>query len=283
MRTRSIKKQVWLNSRENELLKKKCMKAGLSESSFFRLVINDTQIKEKPDENFYKILNDLRGVAVNINQLARVANTYQYVDDNKYYPLANRVNDMIIYKNSTLPQPRKKVEFIMAVTKILTRKTRLDTIIKYIMNAEKTEKMMYVSGVNCRPDTAISEMQDTKKRFDKEDGIISYHLIQSFDEKEISPKKCHELGLQYAKELFGDDFQFVVATHLNTDNVHNHIVVNSVSFKSGNKFYSNRETKDFIRITSDFICRENGLSVIKLRGRIKAITSYMLKITHICN
>ena len=151
----------------------------------------------------------------------------------------------------------------MAVTKFLTRKTRLDTIIKYIMNGEKTEKMMYVSGVNCKPDTAIYEMQDTKKRFGKEDGIISYHLIQSFDGKEVSPKKCHELGLQYAKELFGDDFQFVVTTHLNTDNVHNHIVVNSVSFKTGNKFYSNRETKDFIRITSDFICRENGLSVIK--------------------
>lgn len=151
----------------------------------------------------------------------------------------------------------------MAVTKFLTRKTRLDTIIKYIINGEKTEKMMYVSGVNCKPDTAIYEMQDTKKRFGKEDGIISYHLIQSFDGKEVSPKKCHELGLQYAKELFGDDFQFVVATHLNTDNVHNHIVINSVSFKSGNKFYSNRETKDFIRMTSDFICRENGLSVIK--------------------
>ena len=151
----------------------------------------------------------------------------------------------------------------MAVTKFLTRKTRLDTIIKYIMNGEKTEKMMYVSGVNCKPDTAIQEMLDTKKRFNKEDGIISYHLIQSFDGKEISPKKCHELGLQYAKELFGDDFQFIVATHLDTDNVHNHIVINSVSFKSGYKFYSNRETKDFIRITSDFICRENGLSVIK--------------------
>lgn len=151
----------------------------------------------------------------------------------------------------------------MAVTKFLTRKTRLDTIIKYIMNGEKTEKMMYVSGVNCRPDTAVYEMQNTKKRFDKENGIISYHLIQSFDGKEVSPKKYHELGLQYAKELFGDEFQFVVATHLNTDNVHNHIVINSVSFKSGNKFYSNRETKDFIRITSDFICRENRLSVIK--------------------
>ena len=150
----------------------------------------------------------------------------------------------------------------MAVTKFLSRKTRVDTIIKYIMNGEKTEKMMYVSGVNCRPDTAIQQMQDTKKRFNKEGGIISYHLIQSFEGKEVTPEKCHELGLQYAKEIFGDDYEFIVATHLNTDNVHNHIVVNSVSFKSGNKFYSNRETKDLIRITSDFICRENGLSVI---------------------
>ncbi len=150
----------------------------------------------------------------------------------------------------------------MAVTKFLSRKTRLDTIIKYIMNGEKTEKMMYVSGVNCNPNTAVQQMQDTKKRFNKEGGIISYHLIQSFEGKEVSPEKCHKLGLQYAQELFGDDYEFVVATHLNTDNVHNHIVVNSVSFRSGNKFYSNREIKDFIRITSDFICRENGLGVL---------------------
>lgn len=157
----------------------------------------------------------------------------------------------------------------MAVTKFLSRKTRLDTIIKYIMNGEKTEKMMYVSGVNCRPDTAIQQMQDTKKGFNKEGGIISYHLIQSFEGKEVTPEKCHELGLQYAKEIFGDDYEFVVATHLNTDNVHNHIVINSVSFKSGNKFYSNRETKDFIRITSDFICKENGLSVLSTPWKYK--------------
>ena len=157
----------------------------------------------------------------------------------------------------------------MAVTKFLSRKTRLDTIIKYIMNGEKTEKMIYVSGVNCNPNTAIQQMQDTKKRFNKEGGIISYHLIQSFEGKEVSPEKCHELGLQYAKEIFGDDYEFVVATHLNTDNVHNHIVVNSVSFKSGNKFYSNRETKDFIRITSDFICKENGLSVLSISWKYK--------------
>lgn len=157
----------------------------------------------------------------------------------------------------------------MAVTKFLSRKTRLDTIIKYIMNGEKTEKMMYVSGVNCKPNTAIQQMQDTKKRFNKEGGIISYHLIQSFEGKEVSPEKCHELGLKYAKELFGDDYEFVVATHLYTDNVHNHIVINSVSFKSGNKFYSNRETKDFIRITSDFICKEDGLSILSTPWKYK--------------
>lgn len=157
----------------------------------------------------------------------------------------------------------------MAVTKFLSRKTRLDTIIKYIMNGEKTEKMMYVSGVNCKPNTAIQQMQDTKKRFNKEGGIISYHLMQSFEGKEVSPEKCHELGLKYAKELFGDDYEFVVATHLNTDNVHNHIVINSVSFKSGNKFYSNRETKDFIRITSDFICKEDGLSILSTPWKYK--------------
>lgn len=157
----------------------------------------------------------------------------------------------------------------MAVTKFLSRKTRLDTLIKYVMNGEKTEKMMYVSGVNCNPNTAIQQMQDTKKRFNKDGGIVSYHLIQSFEGKEVTPEKCHELGLQYAKEIFGDDYEFVVATHLNTDNVHNHIIVNSDSFKSGNKFYSNRETKDFIRITSDFICKENGLNVLSTPWKYK--------------
>lgn len=79
------------------------------------------------------------------------------------------------------------------------------------------------------------------------------------------------------KKLIGDDFQFIVATHLNTDNVHNHIVINSVSFKSGNKFYSNRETKDFIRITSDFICRENRLRVIKTPWKNKGYYKLYVK------
>lgn len=66
--------------------------------------------------------------------------------------------------------------------------------------------MMYASGVNCNPNTAVQQMQDTKKRFNKEGRIISYHLIQSFEGKEISPEKCHDLGFQYAKKIFGDNY-----------------------------------------------------------------------------
>lgn len=108
MRNRSIKKQVWLNAKENEMLREKCKKAGISESAFFRLLIQDAQIKEKPDDNFYKILNDLRGIAININQLARVANSYQYVEDKKYLPLANKINNMIDDLQQFYLTPTKK-------------------------------------------------------------------------------------------------------------------------------------------------------------------------------
>lgn len=108
MRNRTIKKQVWLNAKENEMLREKCKKAGISESAFFRLLIQDAQIKEKPDDNFYKILNDLRGIAININQLARVANSYQFVEDKKYTPLANKINNIIDDLQQFYLTPNKK-------------------------------------------------------------------------------------------------------------------------------------------------------------------------------
>lgn len=108
MRNRTIKKQVWLNAKENEMLREKCKKAGISESAFFRLLIQDAQIKEKPDDNFYKILNDLRGIAININQLARVANSYQFVEDKKYTPLTNKINNIIDDLQQFYLTPNKK-------------------------------------------------------------------------------------------------------------------------------------------------------------------------------
>ena len=124
--------------------------------------------------------------------------------------------------------------------------------------------MKYVSGVNCLPETAYEEMMSIKNRFNKgKEKIIGYHLIQSFAEGEVTTEVAHELGLEYVNEVFGKDFEVVVATHLNTDNVHNHIVINSVSLKNGKKFYDYHASRDYLRIVSDCICQYYGLSVLE--------------------
>ena len=152
----------------------------------------------------------------------------------------------------------------MAVTQLYNRTTSLNGLIEYVMNGDKTDEMKYVSGVNCLPETAYEEMIATKNRFNKgKEKIIGYHLIQSFAEGEVTPEVAHELGLEYVNEVFGKDFEVVVATHLNTDNVHNHIVINSVSLKTGKKFYDYHASRDYLRIVSDCICQYYGLSVLE--------------------
>lgn len=152
----------------------------------------------------------------------------------------------------------------MAVTQLYNRTTNLNGLIEYVMNGDKTDEMKYVSGVNCLPETAYGEMMSTKNRFNKgKEKIIGYHLIQSFVEGEVTPEVAHELGLEYVNEVFSKDFEVVVATHLNTDNVHNHIVINSVSLKTGKKFYDYHASRDYLRIVSDCICQYYGLSVLE--------------------
>ncbi|MGN1351660.1 MAG: plasmid mobilization protein [Clostridia bacterium] len=108
MRNRTIKKQFWLNQTEEKLLKEKSKKAGLSEAEFIRSFINDYKLKEKPDENFYYVLKDLRGMATNVNQLARQANRYQYVDSNKFFAIADKISDFIIAIQETYLTPARK-------------------------------------------------------------------------------------------------------------------------------------------------------------------------------
>ena len=108
MRNRTIKKQFWLNETEDNLLKEKSKKAGLSEAEFIRSFINGYKLKEKPDENFYDVLKDLRGIATNVNQLARQANRYQYVDSNKFFAIADKISDFIISIQETYLTPARK-------------------------------------------------------------------------------------------------------------------------------------------------------------------------------
>lgn len=153
----------------------------------------------------------------------------------------------------------------MAVTQLYNRTTNLNGLIEYVMNGDKTDKMKYISGVNCLPETAYEEMTATKKRFNKgKEKIIGYHLIQSFaKEDRVTPELAQKLGQEYVNELFGKDFEVVIATHVNTDNIHNHIVINSVSLKTGKKFYDTYASRDYIRIVSDCICQYYRLSVLE--------------------
>ncbi len=139
----------------------------------------------------------------------------------------------------------------------------LHNALDYTTDDIKTEQQFFVSAINCNPETAYREMIKTKKDFNKTDKILGFHLIQSFDKGEGTPEMIHELGIKFAKEIWGDSFEVVISTHLNTDCLHNHYVINSVSIKDGKKYYDNNKTYARLREVSDNLCREYGLSVIE--------------------
>lgn len=151
----------------------------------------------------------------------------------------------------------------MAITKYKVIKKNLEAVINYAMNGEKTENGILVSAINCLPQTAYSQMMLTKKTFHKEDGRLGYHIIQSFNGDEISPDKCNKIGIELAQQLWGDKYQVIVCTHTNKKNVHNHIVLNSVSCIDGSKYHNSNVEIALLRETNDDICKRYGLSIIK--------------------
>ena len=151
----------------------------------------------------------------------------------------------------------------MSITKYIVINKNLDAVINYAINGEKTENGILVSTINCLPETAYSQMMLTKKAFHKEDGRLGYHIIQSFEGKEISPEKCNQIGKELAEELWGDKYQIIICTHINKENVHNHIVFNSVSFVDGIKYHNSNVEIALMKETNDDICRKYGLSIVK--------------------
>lgn len=143
---------------------------------------------------------------------------------------------------------------------------RFDSIrqlMTYATNPDKTEKQFYTTGINGEVKDSVKQMQLVKMIYGKENDILAFHAYQSFYEGEVTPEIAHEIGLKLANEMRGDRFQVVVSTHLNTRHLHNHFVINSASFKDGKKYYSNLTNTALLRKTSDEICEEYGLSVLK--------------------
>ena len=155
----------------------------------------------------------------------------------------------------------------------------LADVIAYAANEDKTEKHFYTTGINCYVEFARDQFDSVKQRFEKTGDIVAFHAYQSFREGEVTPDEAHAIGVQLAKELWGDRFQIVVATHVNTKCVHNHIVINSVSFIDGLKFNGCKANTRLLRDTSDRICLEHGLSVInEPKGR--RVGTYLYKMEH---
>ena len=150
----------------------------------------------------------------------------------------------------------------------------LNKVIGYTMQDYKTEKQLYVSGINCLPDIAFKEMMITKKEFNKENGIQGFHIIQSFAPGEITPELCHEVGMKFAEEIWGERFEVVVSTHMDKHHLHNHFVINSVSFVDGKKYRDTYNSYAELRNVSDSLCEEYGLSVIKQKDIPKYKKNY---------
>lgn len=173
----------------------------------------------------------------------------------------------------------------MATTSIWSIKNNLKQSINYIINPKKTinkdygkdtynyleltdneynfkqEKVCYVSCINCSEYNPYDDMKFTKEQYGKTDGILAFHGYQSFKEGEVTVNIAHEIGVKFAEEMFGD-YEVVVATHQNTNHIHNHFILNSVSFKTGKKYNNNRTNLAKLRQISDSICAEYGLSVL---------------------
>ncbi|MBQ9825936.1 MAG: relaxase/mobilization nuclease domain-containing protein [Firmicutes bacterium] len=153
----------------------------------------------------------------------------------------------------------------------------LEDVMIYAARDDATNLQQYVYGINCSPETARDEMMAVKNAYEKDGGVIAYHGYQSFAEGEVTPWQAHQIGIKLAERLWGDRYQVLVATHLDKEShLHNHFVLNTVSFIDGKKYH--RTTQDYLKMRneSDRLCLEYGLPIIELpAGKGKHYKEYL--------
>ena len=154
----------------------------------------------------------------------------------------------------------------MAVTKIKAIRGTLSKAIAYILNPEKTDEKLLVSSYGCASETAAREFEWTRKIAEQKGmnpvRIIARHVIQSFEIGEVTPEIAHEIGKQFADEILGEKYEYVLTTHIDKNHVHNHLIFNAVDFVDYHAYKSYKRIYYDMREVSDRLCKENGLSVI---------------------
>ncbi len=172
------------------------------------------------------------------------------------WPIKGRVDDVIRYAANPEKTTEKKAEKIAALHAV-------ENIIEYAADEMKTEKLMYVTGINCNIQNAIRRFKDDLSRCGEKGERVCYHGYQSFAENEVDAYTAHEIGKKLAERLWGDKYRVVVATHCNTGHYHNHFVICSQPMVDGPKFRNSHEDYRRMREESDRLCHEYGLSVIQ--------------------
>lgn len=146
----------------------------------------------------------------------------------------------------------------------------LKDVLEYAKDEEKTEQQYFVTGINCNADKARDQFVAVKQQYNKTDGIQAYHGYISFkDTDDLSPDEAHQIGIEFANRVWGERFQIVVTTHLNTKCLHCHYVINSVSLVDGKMLANKEKAWFYFRHIADEICKEYGLSVIENPDRNK--------------
>lgn len=149
----------------------------------------------------------------------------------------------------------------MATIKAVSSRASIGNAINYVTKTEKTEEKI-CEYLNCSSSDPIQAMKETKELWGKTDGRQYYHFVQSWSaEEQITPELAHKIGVETARKIWGEAYEVVVATHIDREHIHNHIVVNSVSWETGKKFNNTRNVLRSIKDYSDELCAENGLSI----------------------
>ena len=156
----------------------------------------------------------------------------------------------------------------MPIIHFINNKTQtaggMKNVLNYVSRKEKTvsEDKRFVTGVNCSPETALDEMTATKNLYHKPNGRLYYHLVQSFPSGyDIEPELAHKIAVELADKAFGK-YECLVATHIDREHIHSHLVLNSVSFEDGKKYHSNKESVEQLMKLSDEICQRYNVHVL---------------------
>ena len=150
----------------------------------------------------------------------------------------------------------------MAVTKIHPIKTTLKKAIDYICNGDKTDDEIYVTTHLCSRENVHKEFELTKKQFNSRTKTLAHHLIQSFVPEEVSFEEAHQVGIELCEKILEGKYEYVLATHIDKDHIHNHVIFNSIDVDEGKVYHSYHGSYMNIRSQSDILCREHNLSVI---------------------